>query len=926
MKNFLKRILFFAFCLMGSTAGWSQGAIITAPSVGTRLQVGGIAYKVTSETPKTVAVTYKYDEIGRLNVPQTYTGSVVIPESIIVTAANNAWSYTVTGIDDDAFMYGSGMTELTIPNTVTSVSSSAFNNANGLTSLTISDGDNEFSLSSGTFKNSPIKNLYIGRRISCSSSPFSGSSEIVLSVGNGITSVFPNLFNSATSLEKIQFDPEITSIGERAFCQCYALSSITIPNTVTAVGKTAFYYCESLKEVIIEDGEDEIGFDNNSQNGNTIFANCSIDSLYMGRNVVLLNNTSASSLFPGLKKVAIGDNVTTLPGELFKGKENLTTVYFGKNITSMGESVFAGCTKLATMDLTSKLTTIPNSSFYNCESLQSVVIPEGITSIGERAFCQCYALSSITIPNTVTAVGKTAFYYCESLKEVIIEDGEDEIGFDNNSQNGNTIFANCSIDSLYMGRNVVLLNNTSASSLFTSKLTKLAVGSNVTNIISTMFNNCAQLAKIYSLWEEPITITNSTFANAVYTNATLYVPVGTKALYQATAAWNQFASIEEMAYEQREITLDKTELAIAKGQTEVLTATCPSSWEDQSVIWESSDPTIVTVENGTIVGQKAGTATIICTSVATGQSATCKVIVGYVKLSKTKAIIEKGKTLTLKSKVYPTTEDQSVTWKSSDPTIVKVTASGKIGGKKTGTATITCTSVATGLSATCEVTVSYVKLSKTEVTIEKGKTLTLKSKVYPTTEDQSVTWKSSDPTIVKVTSSGKIGGLKAGTATITCTSNTTGLSATCEVTVVYVKLSKTEVTIEKGKTLTLKSKVYPTTEDQSVTWKSSDPTIVKVTASGKIGGKKTGTATITCTSVATGLSATCTVTVTAPAGARSLGGDDGELTDIDDIQSAVIEPFDVYDLSGRKVRHQVTSLDGLPNGVYIVNGKKVLKK
>ena len=365
MKNFLKRILFFAFCLMGSTAGWSQGAIITAPSVGTRLQVGGIAYKVTSETPKTVAVTYKYDEIGRLNVPQTYTGSVVIPESIIVTAANNAWSYTVTGIDDDAFMYGSGMTELTIPNTVTSVSSSAFNNANGLTSLTISDGDNEFSLSSGTFKNSPIKNLYIGRRISCSSSPFSGSSEIVLSVGNGITSVFPNLFNSATSLEKIQFDPEITSIGERAFCQCYALSSITIPNTVTAVGKTAFYY----------------------------------------------NNTSASSLFPGLKKVAIGDNVTTLPGELFKGKENLTTVYFGKNITSMGESVFAGCTKLATMDLTSKLTTIPNSSFYNCESLQSVVIPEGITSIGERAFCQCYALSSITIPNTVTAVGKTAFYY-----------------------------------------------------------------------------------------------------------------------------------------------------------------------------------------------------------------------------------------------------------------------------------------------------------------------------------------------------------------------------------------------------------------------------------------------------------------------------------------------------------------------------------
>ena len=41
---------------------------------------------------------------------------------------------------------------------------------------------------------------------------------------------------------------------------------------------------------------------------------------------------------------------------------------------------------------------------------------------------------------------------------------------------------------------------------------------------------------------------------------------------------------------------------------------------------------------------------------------------------------------------------------------------------------------------------------------------------------------------------------------------------------------------------------------------------------------------------------------------------------------AFTELFDVYDLSGRKVRHQVNSLDGLPDGIYIVNGKKMLKK
>ncbi|MBR5747679.1 MAG: hypothetical protein IKY01_02715 [Prevotella sp.] len=41
---------------------------------------------------------------------------------------------------------------------------------------------------------------------------------------------------------------------------------------------------------------------------------------------------------------------------------------------------------------------------------------------------------------------------------------------------------------------------------------------------------------------------------------------------------------------------------------------------------------------------------------------------------------------------------------------------------------------------------------------------------------------------------------------------------------------------------------------------------------------------------------------------------------------AAEEPFDVYDLGGRQVLQRVTSLDGLPAGVYIVNGKKMLKK
>ena len=38
------------------------------------------------------------------------------------------------------------------------------------------------------------------------------------------------------------------------------------------------------------------------------------------------------------------------------------------------------------------------------------------------------------------------------------------------------------------------------------------------------------------------------------------------------------------------------------------------------------------------------------------------------------------------------------------------------------------------------------------------------------------------------------------------------------------------------------------------------------------------------------------------------------------------EPFDVYSLDGRIVRKQVKTMDGLENGLYIINGKKQIIK
>ena len=49
------------------------------------------------------------------------------------------------------------------------------------------------------------------------------------------------------------------------------------------------------------------------------------------------------------------------------------------------------------------------------------------------------------------------------------------------------------------------------------------------------------------------------------------------------------------------------------------------------------------------------------------------------------------------------------------------------------------------------------------------------------------------------------------------------------------------------------------------------------------------------------------------------------LSAIRSLSSQEDRPADVYDMSGRKVRTGATSLDGLPHGIYIVNGQKVMK-
>ena len=320
-----------------------------------------------------------------------------------------------------------------------------------------------------------------------------------------------------------------------------------------------------------------------------------------------------------------------------------------------------------------------------------------------------------------------------------------------------------------------------------------------------------------------------------------------------------------------------------KGKTYQLRAEIyPENATFKNVTWTSSNPKIVSVDkNGLIKGLAAGTAVITCRSKDNPLvTATCtvKVVVATtgVKLSHTSGSLYAGYNGQLKATVYPAdATDKRVTWTSSNPSVLTVDSNGKLKAVKAGVSVITCKTKNGGYTAKCTVTVKPV-IKPTSVTLNtKGGSMyagtyyQLTAKVLPENASiKNVTWTSSDSSVVKVSSTGKILGVKPGTAIITCKTVEGGKTATCTVRVVAVKptqvvLNSSGGSMDYGKTYQLKATVYPANAtDKRVTWTSSNPKAVSVSSTGLIKAlTPNSSAVITCKTVSGGVVATCSVKV-----------------------------------------------------------------
>lgn len=155
----------------------------------------------------------------------------------------------------------------------------------------------------------------------------------------------------------------------------------------------------------------------------------------------------------------------------------------------------------------------------------------------------------------------------------------------------------------------------------------------------------------------------------------------------------------------------------------------------QAVKWTSSDPTVASVNNGTVLGLKNGSAKITACSVADNTCATANITVtgapsgssagggstttGSVTISGDTHEVELNKTITLTA--TPTPSSDTVTWYSGNTSVASVTAgpdtTTTIKGLKASTTTITAK---TSSGATDSVTITVKDDSKVGVYFKKS--------------------------------------------------------------------------------------------------------------------------------------------------------------------------------------------------------------
>ena len=240
------------------------------------------------------------------------------------------------------------------------------------------------------------------------------------------------------------------------------------------------------------------------------------------------------------------------------------------------------------------------------------------------------------------------------------------------------------------------------------------------------------------------------------------------------------------------------------GDTDVAYAEVDPEATDQTIVWSTSDPNVVTIDDsGLITAVGGGKADIIATTHdGTNLSDSYKVVV-YADVTEMTISGESEMALNGTQKLTVTVNSDSasdLTWSSSDDTIASVVANtGFVTALKEGTVTIKCKSGdRTGMEKEFTITIKEIVVTAIDIKGEHGMSPNTEQTLVATGNVDShptFKWTSSDPETATVDDNGKVTAIKEGTVKITCEVQDSGkFSVEFEISIVnkVIKIGETE--------------------------------------------------------------------------------------------------------------------------------------
>jgi len=358
------------------------------------------------------------------------------------------------------------------------------------------------------------------------------------------------------------------------------------------------------------------------------------------------------------------------------------------------------------------------------------------------------------------------------------------------------------------------------------------------------------------------------------------------------------------------ILLNQNEIGIKKGSGYQLLATVlPEDASNKRVIWESSDPKVVSVNEttGYINGLKEGSAIVTVKTVINEIINECivnvegsNILVNNISVNEKYINLAVGYTHSLSYRILPKNATElSLKFISSDPSVATVNSKGIITGVKEGSAIITVSSGNGNISDTSYITVykkgtsttvggesiatknypKSVALNEENLNLKVGSSSQLLATISPSNVNQSVSWSSSNTNVATVDENGLVVARGVGSAIIVA-KTINGLTDSCKVVVgnYSVDLKGVRITTEYAVLpIGIKKQLVAVFEpsnatNKTVTWSSSNTSVATVDASGIVSTISPGTATITVTSSDGGYKAASVIEVINPTNTIEITG------------------------------------------------------